>query len=813
MNRTLDSLRGAAACGIALGALLLATPVAAAVPQTIVVDGVNDFDPANLLEDDGGDTETKNWCADDPEDESPMDIGAVYVTNDANNLYIGFAYDRDCFASPQVNLGFAFSYGDPADGGTTDPFGRKIAWTTITDKPDNYIYSVIDGFNYEVFYQWNGAGWSNLQDGSDGLGMVNDTGFEEIAIPLSFFTNGGISGLQGGDNLKIEIWMTQDGTSKPALDALASDAAQTSTPSGTTFDVATAVEMTGYLDYTVLAVTDVDAPIVTNVGLVDGDRTQLRVTFNESVSQASAEVAANYTVAGAAPSAAALTSASTVVLTLGAPLAGSSGLYSVAVAGVADLVGNAANASYDFAVKDVTFEGLFGPFLENNATGPSDFFTVEGSRSPLDFNPQPGDDQMVLFDALENIYRLTVPFSWYVGPTAGTVINGSIVVEWKFTFNLSYEGGSNQVLNLSTASDANTLVSRYWEDLDPTQFTTVDIDVVFTVDMSAVGILPGDTVELAGNTAPLSFSPPLTPMVDDGSGLDAAPGDAVYTVVVTFPAGSLKNVNYKYVFNANFECFGQGDRTVFLNDELFDTIGGPNGPLVLPLATYDRCTALAGPAEVVFSVDITGSGYDVEPPLDFDVLLTGDREPLSFDVGGAGPALMLDNGVSPDAIAGDRIYTVSVTFPDSTNRFLQYKYVVNGEFEGQGLPNRSVTLNDASVSPQVLPTDDLNFTVPTGVNDTPLRGDRLTVKAIPNPFNPKTSIVFELPRRTDVSLVIYDARGREIRTLHHGTLGAGEHVRDWDGRTDSGQSVASGVYYARVVGGGFASAARLVLVK
>ena len=156
-----------------------------------------------------------------------------------------------------------------------------------------------------------------------------------------------------------------------------------------------------------------------------------------------------------------------------------------------------------------------------------------------------------------------------------------------------------------------------------------------------------------------------------------------------------------------------------------------------------------------------------------------------------------------------------MVFPDSSNRFLEYKYVVGDEFEGQGLPNRNVVLSDefdASGNPQVLGVDELNFTVPTNV-DTPVRPERMAVKAVPNPFNPQTSIVFEMPSRADVTVEIFDSRGRLVRTLYQGVLGAGQQSRTWDGRGDSGQLVASGVYFARVVGGGYAASTRLVLVK
>jgi hypothetical protein len=83
----------------------------------------------------------------------------------------------------------------------------------------------------------------------------------------------------------------------------------------------------------------------------------------------------------------------------------------------------------------------------------------------------------------------------------------------------------------------------------------------------------------------------------------------------------------------------------------------------------------------------------------------------------------------------------------------------------------------------------------------------------PNPFNPNTSIIFELPRTMEARLEIYDVRGRRVRTLFSGTAAAGKTTIDWDGLDDAGRSVASGVYtYALVTEDG-TSARRMTLVK
>lgn len=68
----------------------------------------------------------------------------------------------------------------------------------------------------------------------------------------------------------------------------------------------------------------------------------------------------------------------------------------------------------------------------------------------------------------------------------------------------------------------------------------------------------------------------------------------------------------------------------------------------------------------------------------------------------------------------------------------------------------------------------------------------------PNPFNPSTTIRFELPERGVAELTVLDLRGRRVATLASGIHGAGVHRVVWDGTDDRGAGVASGVYAYRL---------------
>lgn len=78
------------------------------------------------------------------------------------------------------------------------------------------------------------------------------------------------------------------------------------------------------------------------------------------------------------------------------------------------------------------------------------------------------------------------------------------------------------------------------------------------------------------------------------------------------------------------------------------------------------------------------------------------------------------------------------------------------------------------------------------------RGTILSLSVYPNPFNPATTVAFELGARAEVTLVIYDIRGRSIRQLASGSYSAGTHAVPWRGRDDRGYSVASGVYICEI---------------
>jgi hypothetical protein len=117
---------------------------------------------------------------------------------------------------------------------------------------------------------------------------------------------------------------------------------------------------------------------------------------------------------------------------------------------------------------------------------------------------------------------------------------------------------------------------------------------------------------------------------------------------------------------------------------------------------------------------------------------------------------------------------------------------------------------------------DFNFTPaggasPVGLDDSadgrPPRPAGRLQPAVPNPFNPRTTLRFVLEQDGAVDLAILDLNGRRVRTLLSGPLGAGVHAVPWDGRDGRGRRLASGIYLSVLRFQGDVETGRLVLLK
>ena len=83
----------------------------------------------------------------------------------------------------------------------------------------------------------------------------------------------------------------------------------------------------------------------------------------------------------------------------------------------------------------------------------------------------------------------------------------------------------------------------------------------------------------------------------------------------------------------------------------------------------------------------------------------------------------------------------------------------------------------------------------------------------PNPFNPSTTIAYALPEAGDVLLQVFNINGQLVSTLVSNRQTAGQHEIEWDGRSASGNPVATGMYLYRIMASNFVESKKMMLLK
>jgi len=83
----------------------------------------------------------------------------------------------------------------------------------------------------------------------------------------------------------------------------------------------------------------------------------------------------------------------------------------------------------------------------------------------------------------------------------------------------------------------------------------------------------------------------------------------------------------------------------------------------------------------------------------------------------------------------------------------------------------------------------------------------------PNPFNPQTTVHFSLANSVRVRISIYDVTGALVRQLVDEPMSSGQHEARWDGKSERGTGVTSGVYFVRMMAGSYSEVRKIVMLK
>ena len=102
----------------------------------------------------------------------------------------------------------------------------------------------------------------------------------------------------------------------------------------------------------------------------------------------------------------------------------------------------------------------------------------------------------------------------------------------------------------------------------------------------------------------------------------------------------------------------------------------------------------------------------------------------------------------------------------------------------------------------------------TTEDDTPSAPDAFALyQNVPNPFNPATTIRFDLPQTTHVNLSIFNVKGELVSTVADRRMSEGHKEFTWRGVDDRGAAVSSGMYFYRIVTGEFVQTRKMVLLR
>ena len=105
------------------------------------------------------------------------------------------------------------------------------------------------------------------------------------------------------------------------------------------------------------------------------------------------------------------------------------------------------------------------------------------------------------------------------------------------------------------------------------------------------------------------------------------------------------------------------------------------------------------------------------------------------------------------------------------------------------------------------------FFGPISVQGIPLPTEYSMAQNYPNPFNPETTIKYELPEVSEVSVNVYTLLGKEVKTLVNKIQNAGRYAAKWNGTGEDGKRVPSGIYFIRIQAGIFSQTRKMTFMQ
>lgn len=483
-------------------------------------------------------------------------------------------------------------------------------------------------------------------------------------------------------------------------------------------------------------------------------------------------------------------------------------------------------------------EGTFNPA--------TDIVDVRGS-----FNDWSGGDELTDDDS-DGIYTLGVDFSTVTDDTVYykfTIVDDDGNVTWED--NVEDNIGGNRYFEYGGSDMELDVV--YFDD-DDVSDVTLPFKVFFRVDMSVQELTgnfdpgSGEEVGLRGNIAEFGswgatqvFSP--------------EPGNpGVYQALISIPSYPIgSTLAFKYVIDRTDDTvtWEDGDDRTFSMTMDDTTVVDPNDGFYIyeyepdnPDCVYFNCATaedfLQQDVEVTFRVDISSAItylnenpdsclIDVQAP---DLSPICDPEEINSVYINGNFANWWGWGEVPPEYemteTTDNIWEWTHEFPAGTAKSIVYKYGLNSYDNEAGFGQDHVgLLSDenptfviencfGSTRTDIDPWPECNtfVSVEDDADNVAILPQFELYQNRPNPFNPSTTIAYQLEARSHVTLDIYNVAGQMVRTFDLGQQDPSiVHNVVWDGRDNNGNDVVSGVYFYRLNTDNHSQARKMILLK
>ncbi|MCH8288497.1 MAG: T9SS type A sorting domain-containing protein [Candidatus Marinimicrobia bacterium] len=284
----------------------------------------------------------------------------------------------------------------------------------------------------------------------------------------------------------------------------------------------------------------------------------------------------------------------------------------------------------------------------------------------------------------------------------------------------------------------------------------------------------------------------------DGDGLGeflTYDGDGGERIVYLFEATNATDNEWVEVWSYQFS---DGDAGIVGGERgimVMDIDGDGNDEIVVIVDSYDPD-------------DTDNNGFNAGHIFEFDGSLSGyglpDTPTATFDPPrDAMDQVRLENNSLVYDVDGDGEDELVLTYRGGNGMFLS---IISLEATDTELAAGNVTMT----------VEFEELFVFVGVEDGPLAqmpSDYSLGQNYPNPFNPSTTIAYDVPAASNVSINIYDMLGRNVITLVNEQKNAGSHTVEWNGKNSSGIQVTSGIYFYRLEAGQSAITKKMLLLR